>query len=325
MRLRRSLVRARSLWRWRDARSGGRSPTLTSSRCSSCIATVVTSKISKRVSSGRWEALLTMPEFLFRLELPPVDTRPAAVYQLTDFELATRLSFFLWRSIPDDELLGLAADDQLSEPTILSEQVRPDDGRPAGHAVLERFFGGNGCRFATSTPRTRTGPCSPVSTTPFAETCSARRNSSSRARCARTARSQSSSAPTTRISTRGSLGTMVYRTSMAVDSGRVTWADDRRHGLLWARESPDSNVVCKPYVGRAQREVGARDAARLPASATPSERPTARGTGREQPHFPARADGAAQTEPSVCKLPPPHGSVGICHGALRRDRALARD
>ncbi len=87
------------------------------------------------------EALLTMPEFLFRLELPPVDTRPAAVYQLTDFELATRLSFFLWRSIPDDELLGLAADDQLSEPTILSEQVRRMMADPRATRFLNDFLG----------------------------------------------------------------------------------------------------------------------------------------------------------------------------------------
>ena len=70
------------------------------------------------------EALLAMPEFLFRLERPPVDTQPGTVYRLTDLELASRLSFFLWKSIPDDELLDLAGNNRLQDPTVLAEQVR---------------------------------------------------------------------------------------------------------------------------------------------------------------------------------------------------------
>ena len=70
------------------------------------------------------EALLSMPSFLLRLERQPVDTRPGAIYRLTGLELASRLSFFLWKSIPDDELLDLAADDRLSEPDVLAGQVR---------------------------------------------------------------------------------------------------------------------------------------------------------------------------------------------------------
>jgi hypothetical protein len=70
------------------------------------------------------EALLAMPEFLMRVEEHPVDTRPGGVYQLSDLELATRLSFFLWKSIPDDELLDLAERSALSEPATLAAQVR---------------------------------------------------------------------------------------------------------------------------------------------------------------------------------------------------------
>ena len=70
------------------------------------------------------EALLSMPSFLLRLERQPVDTRPGAIYRLSDLELASRLSFFLWKSIPDDELLDLAADDRLSDPDMLAGQVR---------------------------------------------------------------------------------------------------------------------------------------------------------------------------------------------------------
>ena len=70
------------------------------------------------------EALLSMPSFLLRVERQPVDTRPGAIYHLTDLELASRLSFFLWKSIPDDELLDLAAADRLSDPAVLAVQVR---------------------------------------------------------------------------------------------------------------------------------------------------------------------------------------------------------
>ena len=52
--------------------------------------------------------LLVSPEFLLRIEADPADSLPAASYQVTDLELASRLSFFLWSSIPDDELLTLA-------------------------------------------------------------------------------------------------------------------------------------------------------------------------------------------------------------------------
>ena len=70
------------------------------------------------------EALLSMPQFLMRVEREPVDTHPGDVYPLSDLELAARLSFFLWRSIPDDELLDLAADGRLSAPEVLTAQVR---------------------------------------------------------------------------------------------------------------------------------------------------------------------------------------------------------
>ena len=70
------------------------------------------------------EALLSMPQFLMRIERQPVDTRAGDIYRLSDLELATRLSFFLWRSIPDDELLELAERNELSDPETLTTQVR---------------------------------------------------------------------------------------------------------------------------------------------------------------------------------------------------------
>ena len=63
------------------------------------------------------EALLVDPKFLFRIERDPLDVQPGANYRVSDLELASRLSFFLWSSMPDDELRTVAANGQLSEPS----------------------------------------------------------------------------------------------------------------------------------------------------------------------------------------------------------------
>lgn len=68
------------------------------------------------------EGLLVSTEFLFRVEQDP-DSADADVYAIGDLELASRLSFFLWSSIPDEELLSLAEQQKLREPKILEEQI----------------------------------------------------------------------------------------------------------------------------------------------------------------------------------------------------------
>jgi hypothetical protein len=90
-----------------------------------------------RAADGNFDAgiefalrrILVSPEFLYRVEAdPPALTAKnsgrASVYRLSDLELASRLSFFLWSSIPDDELLGLAQTGKLSDPAVLEKQVR---------------------------------------------------------------------------------------------------------------------------------------------------------------------------------------------------------
>ncbi len=70
------------------------------------------------------EALLSSPKFLIRIEHQPANAKAGDIYRLNDLELASRLSFFLWRSIPDDELLDAAEHGQLRDPKILDKQVR---------------------------------------------------------------------------------------------------------------------------------------------------------------------------------------------------------
>jgi hypothetical protein len=68
--------------------------------------------------------ILASPDFLYRAEPPPADkSKPGDVYTLTDLQLASRLSFFLWSSLPDDELLKVAAEGSLHEDKVLEQQV----------------------------------------------------------------------------------------------------------------------------------------------------------------------------------------------------------
>jgi mono/diheme cytochrome c family protein len=69
-------------------------------------------------------AVLVSPEFLFRVEQDPAGIPPDTVYRISDLELASRLSFFLWSSVPDDELLDAAIAGTLKEPAVLERQVR---------------------------------------------------------------------------------------------------------------------------------------------------------------------------------------------------------
>ena len=70
------------------------------------------------------EAMLSSPKFLFRVEEEPVDATRGTVYPLSNLELASRLSFFLWKSIPDDDLLDVATRGMLTDPAMLATQVR---------------------------------------------------------------------------------------------------------------------------------------------------------------------------------------------------------
>ena len=85
--------------------------------------------------------LLAGPEFLFRVVRDPADAAPGTNYRLTGLELASRLSFFLWSSIPDDELLDAAVAGRLHEPEVLEAQVRRMLADERASALVENFAG----------------------------------------------------------------------------------------------------------------------------------------------------------------------------------------
>ena len=87
------------------------------------------------------QRILADPEFIYRREPEPAGAAPGQGYRVTDLALASRLSFFLWSSIPDDELIDLAAAGKLSDPATLEQQVRRMLKDPRSDALVANFTG----------------------------------------------------------------------------------------------------------------------------------------------------------------------------------------
>ena len=84
-------------------------------------------------------AVLISPEFLFRIERDPAEVGPATAYRVSDITLASRLSFFLWSSIPDEELLSAAERSELHRPKMLEKQVRRMLADPRAESLVKNF------------------------------------------------------------------------------------------------------------------------------------------------------------------------------------------
>ena len=87
------------------------------------------------------ERILASPKFLFRVERDPAGATPGGSYRVSDTELASRLSFFLWSSIPDDELLRLASEGKLKNAGVFDRQVRRMLADPKSQALVDNFAG----------------------------------------------------------------------------------------------------------------------------------------------------------------------------------------
>lgn len=83
--------------------------------------------------------ILVDPRFLYRFESQPDNLAPGTVYRISDLDLASRLSFFLWSSIPDDEVLAVAAKGKLHDPKVLEAQVRRMLKDPRAQALVTNF------------------------------------------------------------------------------------------------------------------------------------------------------------------------------------------
>jgi hypothetical protein len=87
------------------------------------------------------QGILVNPEFLFRVERDPVAVAPGTSYRIPDLELASRLSFFLWSTIPDDQLLDLAERGRLTDPVVLEQEVRRMLADPRAKELSRNFAG----------------------------------------------------------------------------------------------------------------------------------------------------------------------------------------
>ena len=87
------------------------------------------------------ERILASPRFAFRVEHDPESVTAGTPYRISDVELASRLSFFLWSSIPDDTLLDVASRGRLKDPAVLEQQVRRMLADPKSSALVENFAG----------------------------------------------------------------------------------------------------------------------------------------------------------------------------------------
>ena len=104
--------------------------------------------------------ILAHPEFVFRAESAPAGIKPGAAYRISDLELASRLSFFLWSNLPDEELLNLASQGKLKDPRILEQQVRRMLADSRSHE-LTRNFGGQWLGLRTLQSQTPEGTIYP--------------------------------------------------------------------------------------------------------------------------------------------------------------------
>src|SRR5262249_49795587 len=87
------------------------------------------------------QRILVSPDFLFRIEPDAAGAVPGTPFLISDLDLASRLSFFLWSSIPDDELLDLASRNQLRRPGVLEQQVARILRDSRSHALMTNFAG----------------------------------------------------------------------------------------------------------------------------------------------------------------------------------------
>lgn len=87
------------------------------------------------------QRVIADPEFVYRLEPEPAGLHTGKTYRISDLALASRLSFFLWSSVPDEELLDVAAQGKLREPAVLEKQVRRMLADPKSEALIANFTG----------------------------------------------------------------------------------------------------------------------------------------------------------------------------------------
>ena len=164
--------------------------------------------------------MLVNPQFLFRSETDPANAAPGSIHRISDLELASRLSFFLWSSIPDEQLLTLATQGKLKDPAVLEQQVKRMLSDKRSDSLISNFLGQWLYLRNLERHRALTRRSSPISTTTCVRPSSAKPKCSSAASCAKTRASLISSTPITPSSMSASRSTTEFPTSTATSSAK---------------------------------------------------------------------------------------------------------
>ena len=271
------------------------------------------------------ERILVDPEFLFRIETDPSDVAPGTPYAIGDLELASRLSFFLWSSIPDNELLEVAAAGRLREAGGARRAESSGCWPIPARRRWSRTSPASGCSSASCATRRPTPRPTPRSTRTCARRCGRRRRSSWRTSCGKTVRSSTPCGRTTRSSTKRLARHYGIPDVHGLHFRRVEYPDDTRGGIL----GHASLLTITSYANRTSPVVRGvwllENILGTPPSPAPARRAGAaeRHRGQHAPVDP-RAARAAPLQRGLRELPQHHRSARFrARGVRRRSAAGA--
>ena len=270
-------------------------------------------------------AILASPHFVFRVEQVPEGVGPGENYRLGDLELASRLSFFLWGTAPDGELIRLAGEGVFSDPVSLEQQARQMLEDPRSEALATRFA----AQWLRLQDLDRLFPDA-LNYPQYDKTLGEAMRRETERLFAHLVRADR---PVTELLT---ADYTFVNERLATHYGipnvtghrfrRVTLRDENRRGLLGHGSVLASTSVREPHLAGAAWQVGHGGAARQPAPAPAPQRPGS-GGGRRGGWRPAtvgaRASGAASVEPRLQLVSPDDGPDRAGARELRRHRRVA--
>ena len=281
---RKTRARRRSSRPWRVARIGDRSPT---TDLDAPLKFFRDARASGDDAGNGFEtgiemalrALLTSPEFLFRIERDPAGLAPGTPYQVSDVELASRLSFFLWSSAPDDELLTLAERGELRRAGVLERQVRRMLADPRAEALVTNFAGPVAVPAQPRGAPAGLAPVSRVRRQP-APGLPPRNRTAVCQRGERRSAGPGAADGRLHVPERAAGAALRHprRLRRPVPAGQP-WRRQPARRAARARQHPDRHVVREPDVAGAARQVGARQPAGHAAAAAAAERARPAGHG----------------------------------------------
>ena len=271
--------------------------------------------------------ILVSPDFLFRRETDPADIGPGESYAISDLELASRLSFFLWSSIPDDELLDATGRGELRDPDVLGAQVRRMLADPRTRALVDNF--GGQWLYLRNMPLVTPDPQAfPEFDTNLREAMAREMTLflDSQIREDRSVLDLLTADYTfvnERLADHYGMPSIYGNHFRRVELGgpHAVAPGPARQG-----QPADRHLLRPPHVAGAARQMAAREHPRHAAAAAAARRPRARGERRSgpRPALGPRPARAAPRQPGLRELPSNHGPARVRARELRRGRALAR-